>query len=75
MENLTQDQVRAVLARVYADPHRFIDIVWGSVDYEEAALRVGEAFGLSEQEAVLPLNQQFRLLTRDQQARLRADQP
>jgi hypothetical protein len=69
--NFTRAEVSAVLLKVYADPHRFIDVVLAAANRDEAVARIAQAFDLTSREAELPLDGQFRVLTRDMLTQLR----
>ena len=60
----------AALAAALADPHRLVDELMAAEDDAEARVRVGTAFGLTDGQAQIVLDNRFGLLTRARRAEL-----
>jgi hypothetical protein len=63
--NLTLDEVEALIQRVLGErAHALVDIVQTSDSYDQAVAAVSQEFGLTMREAVIVMDQQFKLLVR-----------
>jgi DNA gyrase/topoisomerase IV subunit A len=72
MPGLTPREVHEVLARVFSDPHRMVDAIANAEDPAGAVDALSEAFGLTQDQAALVLDQQLVHLTRSKLAVLKA---
>ncbi len=68
--NLTLDEVQNLIQRVLGEhAHTVVDIVQAADNYDQAVAAVSQEFGLPMREAVIVMDQQFKLLVRHKPTR------
>lgn len=70
---VSRDAVLRAITAVLAEPTRLASLLAKARDEEHAVQLLGAAFGLSNEQALVVLNQKFRLLLQDQSEALRRE--